>query len=295
MRLLLIAAALLSGVGAAAQPPTFAEVMRRAHSYVVQYEDHQLSSVMAVERYHQQWLQSTGQVKAERTLLSEFLIFQLPPDEDWFALRDVYDVDGKPVADRASVVERLRARSAESVTERAMEIARRSARFNLGDVYRTINVPTYPLRFLRPVSRKRFSFAKIGEEHIAGAATWVVTYEETERPTFSATVDGDDLPAQGRFWIEPGTGVIVRSEMIVGGSRRLRDRATVTVTYAPEPSRGFHVPVEMRERYDRPRQKTADVIVGMATYSNFRPFDSRTLMRSEPPAGDAPSASPPKK
>ena len=81
--------------------------------------------------------------------------------------------------------------------------------------------------------------------------------------------------------------------MIVGGTRRLRDRATVTVTYALEPSRGFHVPIEMRERYDRPRQKTADVIVGVATYSNVRSFDSRALMRSEPQTVSAPPPPPP--
>jgi hypothetical protein len=72
--------------------------------------------------------------------------------------------------------------------------------------------------------------------------------------------------------------------MILGGTRRLRDRATVTVTYRLEPSLGFRVPVEMRERYDTPSRKNADVIVAVATYSGFRRFDLRALTKPDPPA-----------
>ena len=38
-------------------------------------------------------LDSLGKIKQERTLLSDYLMVQLP-DEDWVALRDVYEVDG---------------------------------------------------------------------------------------------------------------------------------------------------------------------------------------------------------
>jgi hypothetical protein len=74
--------------------------------------------------------------------------------------------------------------------------------------------------------------------------------------------------------------------MILGGTRRLRDRATITVTYRLEPSLGFRVPVEMRERYDTPSRKNADVIVAVATYSGFRRFDLRTLTQPDPPTGE---------
>ncbi len=96
----------------ARQKLTLDEVMRRAHAYVAVYEDHQLSSLIAREEYKQQWLRhdlrdpeaallsDERKVFAEeRTLLSEYMIFQLPPSEDWFGLRDVREVDGVPVAD----------------------------------------------------------------------------------------------------------------------------------------------------------------------------------------------------
>ena len=210
----------------------FNDIMRRAHAYVVVYEDHELSSVIAREHYYQAWLDADGRRKGERTLLSDYVLFQLPPDEDWFALRDVNEVDGVPIGDRAARLKALFDGPREQVSERAMEIAKESARFNLGDLPRTVNVPTFALRLLRPSSRQRLVFTKDGEEQVEGTTTWVVAYRETRRPTFSATIDGRDVPAHGRFWIEPETGVVVRSEMILGGTRQLPARATISVTYA---------------------------------------------------------------
>jgi hypothetical protein len=65
--------------------------------------------------------------------------------------------------------------------------------------------------------------------------------------------------------------------MILGGTRRVSARATITVTYAPEPSLGFWMPIEMRERYDNPRHKKDDVVIARAMYSDFRRFNWRTL------------------
>ena len=229
----------------------------------------------------------------DRELRSDYLIVQLPPQEDWFALRDVYEVDGEPLGDRAERIRQLFAGPRATVTDRAMKIAAENARFNLGDIYRTINVPTFALRLLRPMDRGRIRYQKAGEEQIEGTQTWVVNYEEIKGPTFSTTREGRELPAHGRFWIEPDTGAVVRSEMILGGTRQLRDRATITVTYGVEPSLGFRVPVEMRERYDRPNRKNADVIVAVATYSGFRRFDPRTLTKPDPPTAEPDSKTPP--
>jgi hypothetical protein len=261
----------------ARQKLTLDEVMRRAHSYVAVYEDHQLSSLIAREEYQQQWFDPEAQVKEERRLLSDYMLFQLPPKEDWFALRDVHDVDGVAIADRDIRLKMLFTESRDNIEQLAMAIDKESARFNLGNVPRTVNMPTFALRFLRPVNRNRFDFKKQAEERVGNAVTWVVSYRETDSPTFSATTQGRDVAASGRFWIDPESGAVLRSEMILGGTRRLSTRATVTVTYGLEPGLGFRVPIEMREKYDNPRKKREDTIVAVATYSNFRPFDWRSL------------------
>jgi hypothetical protein len=278
------AAVALLASGAAitgADPATFADVLKRAHQYVVLYEDHELSTVVAREDYRQQWLDATSKMKAERRLVSDYLLFQLPPNEDWFALRDVYEVDGTPLGDRTSRLKSLFSRPREQHAETAMEIMRESGRFNLAtELYlRTVNVPTFGLRFLRPSSRSRMEFKPAGEEPIEDAMTRVIEYRETKGPTFVATPERRDLPAHGRFWVEPESGAVLRSEMIVGGTRQMPARVTITVTYKHEPTLGFRVPVEMLERYETPKRILEDdVVVGRATYSEFRPFDWRTLV-----------------
>jgi hypothetical protein len=295
---LIAAAALLSGGGIliGADTVAFTEVLRRAHAYVVTYEDHELSTVVAREHYYQQWVDADARSKGERTLLSDYLLFQLPPDEDWFALRDVHEVDGVPVSDRSARLEALFAGPRELQSDRVMEILKESARFNLAPelYYRTVNVATFPLRFLRPASRKRFEYKNTGEEQIEATRTLVVGYRETKGPTFTGTPEGKDLPAQGRFWVEPETGAIVRSEMILGGTRRVPARLTITVTYGLAPALGFRVPVEMLERYDNPRRTRDDVVVARATYSDFRRFDWRALVRpgSVPGAAEQPPNQP---
>jgi hypothetical protein len=281
-----ILTALLSAAGtlAGAETVTFGEVMRRVHTYVTLYEDHELSTVIAHERYHQQLLDVDGNIKSERTILSDYLLLQLL-NEDWVPLRDVYDVDGTAAADRGARLKTLFAGPREEFGKRVMKMAREGAGFNLGEkYYRTLNLPTFALRILRPASRKRIEFEKAGEEQVDSTTTWVVAFRETKGPTFSTTPDGSDIPAHGRFWVEPDTGVVVRSEMILGGTRRVSVRASITVTYAPEPSLGFRVPIEMRERYDNPRRKRDDVVIAVATYSDFRRFDWRTMLVPDAPA-----------
>ena len=280
MKVILVSVLSLAAVPAAVEgqrATRLDEVMRRAHTYVAIYEDHELSSLISREHYQQQLLRADESVKEQRTLLSDYVLFQLPPDEDWFALRDVYDVDGAPVPDRSDRLKALFDAPRDQIGEQAMAIDRDSARFNLGDVPRTVNLPTFALRFLRPANRKRFDFKKQGEERVGDTVTWVVGYRETKSPTFTVSTDGRDVPASGRFWIDPETGAVLKTEMILGGTRGLRSRATVTVTYTLEPSLGFRVPTEMRERYDNPRRKGDGVIVAQATYSNFRPVDWRAL------------------
>jgi hypothetical protein len=282
IRLALVIVALLTRNGAITRADTYTlpDVMRRAHQYVALYEDHELSTVVAREQYQQQWLDAQARIKVERTLVSAYLLFQLPPSEDWFALRDVQYVDGTPVADRTARLNDLFGRPQDVQRDLAMTIMKESARFNLApELYiRTVNVPTFALRFLRPSSRSRMTFDKDAEEQVESTRSWVVAFREVKGPTYVSTPNRRDLRAQGRFWIDPDTGAVMRSEMIVGGTRQTSQRLTITVTYRREPMLGFRVPVEMLERYDNPRHLQDDVVVARAQYSEFQPFDWRTLV-----------------
>ena len=278
---LVIPPILLATGGTGAETATFAEVLRRAQAYVALYEDHELSTVIARERYHQQLIGADGAISRERTLLSAYLLLQLP-DEDWVAVRDVYEVDGTTVADRTGRLKVLFAGPREQLSERVMKLAEETAALNLGDQYRrTLNLPTFALRILRPANRKRVRFENAGQEQVDGTTTWIVAFEETKGPTVTATRKGADVPAHGRFWIAPAEGTVLRSEMILGGTRKVAARATITVTYARDLSLGFWLPSEMRERYETPSRKQDGIVIALATYSDFRRFNWRSLQETE--------------
>jgi hypothetical protein len=95
---------------------------------------------------------------------------------------------------------------------------------------------------------------------------WNVEYRERARHTIIRNVNGGDQPARGRFWIDPNTGAVLISELIVNGGGVL---ATITVSYQSEPLMGFLVPVQMHESYVR---RDGERTTGEAEYGRFRPI-----------------------
>ena len=271
LALVAIAAACIPA-GAAAQELSFADVMNSAHAFVVEYED-DLSMVVAEEHYRQQVLDKDGDVEEQRVLLSDYRITQLLPLEFWFGVRVVFEVDGRVVRERTTRTPRaLRLASGEDASERFRQIAEENARFNIGDVTRTFNEPTFVLSFLHPGNRDRMNFVELGSERVGELQRWVVGYTEVpvDGSSFIETQDGDHLLTRGRFWIDPTTGRVVRSELITGDARVERT-ARITVDYRSFPAMNLWLPAQIHEVYettDTSRHSTT--ITGTATYSNYR-------------------------
>jgi len=76
-----------------------------------------------------------------------------------------------------------------------------------------------------------------------------------------------DLPSRGRFWIEPGTGRVLASELVADDPCV---RGAIDVKYQPEAAVNLFVPIEMRERYEL--RKDSSKVEGTATYGRFRQF-----------------------
>lgn len=259
-----------------AQEPEFElpEVLDRAASYVVQYE-RDLATLAAHEWYVQQLRAADGNERS-RLLRSEVLFVQLYPDKTWFAVRDVFEVDGRRVAERDDSLFELLSQGGTDVSTRGMAIAERSARYNLGPVIRTINLPTFALALLRPAHQPRVRFEKSAEQDVHGMRVWVVTFHEVHLPTLIATPGGADIKSQGRFWIDPVSGRVVQTELIVGGSRRRPNRARITVSFRPDPTLDLWVPSIMHESImpetggGQVQNDESVAISGTATYEDYR-------------------------
>jgi hypothetical protein len=249
----------------------------------------QLSGIVAEEFYVQRVVADArpgdDSRARHRALRSDILLVRPAGTGRYVQFRDVFEVDGQPVRDREERLSRLFLDPSASAASQMRDILTESARFNVGRIERTINVPTLALMFLDPIYRPRLRFSRSSDRtpttlrdgatddqtttplFKAAAEVLVVEFRERDRPTIIKSPRGRNVPSRGRFWIEPGTGRIVMTELI---AQDAAVRAIVDVTYAREPITGLLLPAAMRERYDGRDELRID---GHATYSNIRRFD----------------------
>jgi len=277
-----VAMALTLGGSAPAEAPKLNEVLARAANYVGEFE-RQLSGIVAGEDYTQQVRGGKVRVPEERRRLrSDLLLVKPVGAQDWMQFRDVYEVNGDPVQDRNDRLMKLFVEPTNSTDARLRAIVRESARFNIGSVDRTMNVPLLPLRFLEAKNQWRSKFKRaasarpddgdaaaiVAPGHFrVSTEVWTIQYQEREPGTIVRTTRLRDIYARGRFWIDPADGKVLMSEMILENASI---RGTVLVNFQSEPLLGLLVPIEMKEHYDKTRD--GQVIDGFATYGKFRQF-----------------------
>lgn len=279
----------------AAAETTLATVLQRAAAYVADFH-RQLSSIVAEERYAQDWQRvldrrrGTNTLK-HRELRSDLLLVKPAGGTGWMEFRDVFEVDGAAVREHDERLVKMFLEPG-STNSQIARILDESARFNIGDVRRNVNTPIFPLAYLEEANHVRFKFKRTIDRRPAEvtAATipadgpfristevWVIAYEEKEPHTMIRTDDGKDLPSSGRFWIDPATGRVLMTELV---AKNRRIRATIDVSYQSQPLLGLFAPIEMRERYEN--TSTGSLVTGRATYGRFRQFQVNVVEKLAP-------------
>lgn len=264
MPLALLIAALLAPP---AEQPDLRAVMARAGAYVEKYQQ-DFSLLLADERYVQEV--SDAAATERRVLVSEFALVRVEDTDRtlWLAFRDVVEVDGRAVRDREERLQRLFLAPPANALAQAREIALESARYNIGEMTRTVNVPTLTLEFFETAAQRRSRFKKTAEETVGGVRAWIVSFEERARPSRIRTLRGQDVKARGLAWIDPHTGRILKTQLDPQLERGLTAR--ITATYAPDARLELWVPVGMEELYHTP----SGTVTGRAAYRNFRRFET---------------------
>jgi len=292
-------------------PPTVEQVVERAQRYVAAYGT-ELAPTIGVERYTQRVANSvagamavaSGERPWTRETVAEFAL--VPVNDAWLGYRDVFEVDGKSVADRHDRLSQLFMGAPATAIEQGRKIADESARYNAGAVQRNFNVPTMALMFLHPSHAGRCRFERAGSDTINGTPVWKIRYRETREPTMIRTSEGANVRASGIFWIDPVLGRVWKSSLEVkgvaeldGGSsampesfgakapdhdgaseRRVDTYSRVTTLYALDARLGLLVPSEMTEEHQglaANRATGRDRVIRIscrATYSEFKKFDA---------------------
>lgn len=263
-------------------------VLARAATYVAQYQQ-RLAGIVSEEHYRQN-VQSTTRagrsLRQFRELRSDFLLVKPGDADTWLQFRDVFEVDRRPIRDRDERLYRLFVGTATTARAQADAIQAESARYNIGPILRTINMPVLALLFFQREIQPRLSFEKGDAGNVkrfAGLAEaadiWQIAYRETTTKGTLVRGEADrDIPSHGRIWIDSTTGRILRTELI---SEDTSVRALIDVSFKTEAGLDLLVPGEMRENYVL--RRTESRIDGRATYSRFRKFTVTTEEKTKPP------------
>jgi hypothetical protein len=274
MRFRLVFAVLLAaaaGALAGAQAPELDELLDKAGDYVDAYEK-TFVGVVAEESYRQQVRIPGGRdlrgfladaTVQRRDLKSDVLLVRAPAGDRWIQFRDVFEVDGKPVRDREERLTKLFLQPSADARRQEQDIATASARYNIGGVNRTVNLPVLALTVLEANNRPWFTF------RIAKKSRSSVELEFKEEERGRTMIHGNDdrpMPVHGRFTVDADSGRVLASTL---ATETATLRAQIEVSYALEPSIGLLVPREMRETYNL---RDGSVTEGRATYAKIRRY-----------------------
>ncbi|HUR34896.1 MAG TPA: hypothetical protein VM032_13935 [Vicinamibacterales bacterium] len=279
------------GVGLAQTPPArppLGAVLARAATYVETFADRVSGFVMA-EAYVQDVRPPMNRFGSRpgglrpysgplhRELKSDLLLVRPVGADGWMQFRDVTDVDGRKLKDRNDRLTRLFLQPSKSTAAQSRKIMEESARYNIGDIERNINLPVLALAVLdrRMQPGFEFAFAKPDEKYdlpkspafALPSDALVVSFRETQIRTMVASPQGKNLASSGRFWLDRATSQIDMTEI---GIEDLWLKAVIHVAYGAVDGIDLPVPVEMHERYENKLNGT--IVEGSATYSNFRRF-----------------------
>ncbi len=267
---------------AGSQTDTLGNVLARATEYIDDLHE-RLTNVVMEERYEQRSTMpsvaafSRGRDGYDRvTLRSDYLLVQPEGAYRHFGFRDVFEVNGSRVRDRAERLRELFLDPSATTQEQVRGILSDSSRYNVGDIERNTNTPTLALLFLHTSFKTRFAFERLGdgEDPELGVdlpddvpEIWVVGFRETWPTTIIQHRRGGNVPARGRYWIEPASGHVLVTELAFDAPGL---ESQIVVRYEADAAIGHRVPVEMRERYAN--RQSGSRLTGTATYSRFRSF-----------------------
>lgn len=283
---------LAGGLLRAEQDVPLAEVLARAAVYVGRYQAG-LRGVVAEETYEQNMTSTRSggfsgrgrTTRDSRRLKSDLLLVQLPNEDRWMQFRDVFEVDRNPVRDRDQRLYKLFVNATPDARKQAETLQAESARYNLGPLLRTINIPMMALYiFDRNIhAGMKYELADPGKtKRFADLApdgdVTVVAFEETTGDTLIRGELDRPIPSHGRAWIDKTDGRILQTELI---ARDTTLRAQITVTYRHQDGITVLVPEEMREIYQITRSETR--IDARARYGRFRQFTVTTEEKTDKP------------
>jgi hypothetical protein len=273
--------------------PTLDAVLGKAGQFVV---DLQKVRVLAADEVYQQVYRVSGDADravstatapplgewsghTPRKIRAQFILLSnADSDVGWLAFRDAFEVDGRKLRGDQGGLEPMFAQSFDAAFAAGQVLSAEAIKHNKGTMARAVHATTFALTVLGPSHQASFKFEKKGEKKVGDVVAWVVAYAEISGGKFARTIEGVPQPLRGEFWIDPATGRVLKSTVVMDSLDANPDmkqhperyanfpRMTFEVTYALDAKLNLWLPRELKENYDR----RVEVVTTTATYTNYR-------------------------
>jgi hypothetical protein len=281
-----------------AQSQTLDVVLGKAGQFVI---DLQKVRVLAADETYQQVYRVSGDANhavstgsapplgewtghSPRKIRSQFILLSnADSDVGWLAFRDAFEVDGRKLRNDQGRLEPMFARSIDTALPAAQMFTAEAIKHNKGTMAGAVHATTFALTVLSPTHQSSFKFEKKGEKKVGDVTAWVVAYAETTGGKFARTIEGVPQPVRGELWIDPATGRVLKTQVVMDSLDAYPDmklhperyenfpRMTFEVTYALDARLNLWLPRELKESYDR----RVEVVTTTATYTNYRIVDAK--------------------
>ena len=248
---------------AATQGPELAEVLARAADYHARYRV-RVSGASLDEHY------TLAQLLPGKTVMPVRFtsdVVLLNTADRLVALRDPYKVDDVPLRQQTPRILDLLSQPTTEKWQRAQAYTEEQQFRFLFDLIVALNDHTVALQFISREMQPKCTFTFEKRETLEGVAVLRVGFKETRMPGAKLTLGTrHNADASGRFWIDPASGAILRTELWATSTQ---ESAVVNVTFAKEPSLDLWLPKKTSETY---QWKEND---GILTNRNAGGYDER--------------------
>lgn len=201
--------------------------------------------------------------KREARLEANVFLLRVPGRDKFLVYRDVYRANNRDIADHTDRLQQALSGPTAASLAQAQRLTDESARYNVGSVTRNVNTPTMAFEYLTEKNIGRLALEDAGRDTIDGIPHIIVSFEEVGRPTLVRGEGDSDVPARGRYWVDPATGAVPRA-IVEFKSACCTGRVEVRLTR--HPTLNVWVPREMSDEW----RSTSSYVTGTARYEGFQ-------------------------
>ena len=224
--------------------PTLADLQKAGGDYLATYEG-KVSGMMLEEQFMLIEVLA-NQMSTPRRITSDVVLLKI--NDGLMGLRDVFALDSKAVRERQPRIIDALKDPATMNWPRAQGYTRENAQLFLSSAVLWFSDPVLALKFVAAANQPRLTYKLEGNKKINDVQTYGLGFKEKDDAGAKHLLDVPGNPlSSGRFWIDPATGAIHRTELWIESET---DTARIQVDYAPDKALGALIPKEANSTFE---------------------------------------------